>query len=129
MVSSFIDPRLSIFVYRNFQGINNPLSLHRVRQAPAQDTSAVFGGEADLHFHPKPIKWLSFESTFSFVTGKQENGVYLPFIPAHKLHFELRAEKENLLSCKKHLFQFLQVQPLIKTILHPTKQPQQVTLY
>jgi len=28
--------------------------------------------------------------------GKQQNGDYLPFVPAHKLKFELRAEKDKL---------------------------------
>jgi iron complex outermembrane receptor protein len=62
-----------------------------------QANSYLYGGEAGFHFHPESIKWLSFEPTFSIVTGKQKSGAYLPFIPAHKLQFELRAEKENLL--------------------------------
>jgi iron complex outermembrane receptor protein len=66
-----------------------------------QDNSALFGGEAGLHIHPKPIEWLHFETTFSSVIGKQDNGDYLPFVPAHKLRFELRAEKENLLFLQK----------------------------
>lgn len=66
-----------------------------------QVNSCLWGGEIGLHFHPMPVKWLSFEPTFSFVTGKQENGICLPFIPAHKFHFELRAEKENLLFLQK----------------------------
>ncbi len=66
-----------------------------------QVNSCLLGGEIGLHFRPKSIKWLSFEPTFSFVTGKQINGNYLPFIPAHKLQFELRAEKENLLFLQK----------------------------
>jgi len=69
------------------------ISIFRYMQA----NSALFGGEAGLHFHPKPIDWLHFETTFSSVIGKQENGVYLPFVPAHKFRVELRAEKENLL--------------------------------
>jgi len=66
-----------------------------------QTNSALFGGEAGLHFHPKPIKWLHFETTFSSVIGKQENGDYLPFVPANKLRFELRAEKKKLLFLQK----------------------------
>jgi len=61
-----------------------------------QSNSVLYGGEAGFHFHPVPYKWLSVETTFSSVTGKQENGDYLPFIPAHKLHFEIRAQKEKL---------------------------------
>jgi len=66
-----------------------------------QANSNLFGGEAGLHFHPKPIEWLHFETTFSSVIGKQQNGDYLPFVPAHKLRFELRTEKEKLLFLKK----------------------------
>jgi iron complex outermembrane receptor protein len=66
-----------------------------------QANSILFGGEAGLHIHPKPIEWLHFETTFSTVIGKQDNGDYIPFVPAHKLCFEIRAEKENLLSLQK----------------------------
>jgi len=69
------------------------IDIFRYKQA----NSVLFGGEAGLHIHPKPIKWLHFKTTFSSVIGKQENGNYLPFVPAHKLKFELQAEKEKLL--------------------------------
>jgi iron complex outermembrane recepter protein len=61
-----------------------------------QNNSALFGGEAGIHLHPKNISWLHFETTFSTVIGKQQNGNYLPFIPANKLKIEWRAEKEKL---------------------------------
>jgi len=61
-----------------------------------QANSTIKGGEAGLHIHPKPLEWLHFETTFASVIGKQEDGDFLPFIPAHKLRFELRAEKEKL---------------------------------
>ncbi len=66
-----------------------------------QANSTLFGGEAGLNLHPKIIKWMHFKSTFSFVIGRQQHGDYLPFVPAHKLHFELRGEKEKLLFLKK----------------------------
>jgi len=47
---------------------------------------------------------LHFETTFSSVIGKQDNGNFLPFVPAHKLRFELRGEKEKLLFFKKTFF-------------------------
>ena len=62
-----------------------------------QSNSYLYGGEAGMHFHPNEIKWLHFETTFASVIGKQENGNYLPFIPAHKLRIELMAEKEKIL--------------------------------
>jgi iron complex outermembrane recepter protein len=69
------------------------MNIYKYQQA----NSFLFGGEVSLHYHPRSFKWLSFEPTFSMVTGKQEKGVYLPFIPAHKLQFEIRTEKEKLL--------------------------------
>jgi len=69
------------------------IDIFRYKQA----NSVLFGGEAGLHIHPKPIKWLHFKTTFSSVIGKQENGDFLPFVPAHKLKFELQTEKEKLL--------------------------------
>ncbi len=61
-----------------------------------QNDAALFGGEAGLHIHPEPLEWLHFETTFASVIGKQKNGDYLPFIPAHKLNFELRGEIEKM---------------------------------
>lgn len=59
-----------------------------------QSNSTLYGGEAGVHAHPKRMEWLHLEAAFSVVIGKQENGDYLPFIPAHKLRLEARAEKE-----------------------------------
>ena len=73
------------------------IDIFRYKQA----NSVLFGGEAGLHIHPKPIEWLHFETTFSSVIGKQDNGDFLPFVPAGKLRFELRAEKESLLFLHK----------------------------
>ncbi|MCB9013463.1 MAG: TonB-dependent receptor [Bacteroidales bacterium] len=61
-----------------------------------QRNSLLFGGEAGLHIHPEFIKWMHFQTTFSSVTGKQDNGDYLPFVPAGKLNFEWIAEKEKM---------------------------------
>jgi iron complex outermembrane receptor protein len=61
-----------------------------------QNDAALFGGEAGLHIHPEPLEWLHFEMTFASVIGRQKNGDYLPFIPAHKLNFELRGEMEKM---------------------------------
>ena len=72
------------------------IDIYKYKQA----NSTLFGGEAGLHVHPKTLQWLHFETTFSSVIGKQQNGDYLPFVPAHKLRFELRGEKEKLLFFK-----------------------------
>jgi len=61
-----------------------------------QNDSKLFGGEAGIHFHPKFIDWLHFETTYSTVIGKQSNGDYLPFVPANKFKVEFRVETEQL---------------------------------
>ena len=61
-----------------------------------QSNSKLFGGEAGIHFHPKSIDWLHFETTYATVIGKQENGDYLPFIPANKFKVEFRVETDQL---------------------------------
>ncbi len=66
--------------------------VYRYGQADA----ALVGGEAGFHFHPERLKWVHFEGAFSTVSGKQDNGDYLPFIPANKLNFELKFEKEKM---------------------------------
>ncbi len=73
------------------------IDIYKYKQA----NSALYGGEAGLHIHPESFNWLHFETTFSSVIGKQDNGDYLPFVPAHKLRFELRGEKEKLMFLKK----------------------------
>lgn len=62
-----------------------------------QANSVLYGGEAGLHIHPKMIKWLHIESAYASVVGKQDNGDYLPFVPAHKFRFELMVELEKVL--------------------------------
>jgi iron complex outermembrane receptor protein len=57
-----------------------------------QDDAALYGGEAGIHFHPHPLDWLHFESSFETVTGKKANGDYLPLIPANNWSNTLRGE-------------------------------------
>lgn len=61
-----------------------------------QSDSRLYGGEAGVHFHPRFARWLHFETTLAYVIGKQNNGDYLPFIPATKLNVEFRGEVEKL---------------------------------
>jgi len=44
---------------------------------------------------------LHIEGTYSSVIGKQENGNYLPFIPAQKFRYEIRAERKKIGFLKK----------------------------
>lgn len=50
-----------------------------------QDDANLYGGEMGLHIHPHPLDWLHFESNYELVIGKQENGDYLPLIPAQSI--------------------------------------------
>lgn len=55
-----------------------------------QTDAKLYGGDAGIHFHPAFAKWLHLKGTYSYVVGKQDNGKYLPFIPADKFRFEVR---------------------------------------
>ncbi|MES2573996.1 MAG: TonB-dependent receptor [Bacteroidota bacterium] len=57
-----------------------------------QDNAKLFGGEVGLHFHPHPLDWLHYESSFETVTGKKDNGDYLPLIPANNWNNTIKTE-------------------------------------
>lgn len=57
-----------------------------------QDNAKLYGGEFGFHFHPHPLDWLHIESSFETVIGKQDNGDYLPLIPANQWNNTLRTE-------------------------------------
>ncbi len=57
-----------------------------------QNNAQLYGGEIGLHFHPHPLDWLHFESSFETVTGKKQDGNYLPLIPANNWNNSLRTE-------------------------------------
>lgn len=69
-----------------------------------QNNAKLYGGELGLHFHPHPLDWLHIESSFESVTGKQENGNYLPLIPANSINNTLRVEFENKTIKKGYAF-------------------------
>jgi len=62
----------------------------------SQTNAKLYGGEFGLHFHPHPLDWLHFESSFETVTGEKQSGVlgseFLPLIPANNWNNNLRAE-------------------------------------
>jgi len=60
--------------------------------AYVQDNAKLYGGEVGLHFHPHPLDWLHFETSFETVTGKKANNDYLPLIPANNWNNTLRTE-------------------------------------
>jgi iron complex outermembrane receptor protein len=55
-----------------------------------QSNADLYGGEAAISFKPKALKGLEFSSSFATVTGLLSDSAYLPFIPADKLHGEIR---------------------------------------
>ncbi|WP_304201183.1 TonB-dependent siderophore receptor [Flavobacterium alvei] len=57
-----------------------------------QNDAKLFGGEIGLHFHPHPLDWLHYETSFETVTGKKQDGDYLPLIPANNWNNTIRAE-------------------------------------
>lgn len=57
-----------------------------------QENANLYGGEFGLHLHPHPLDWLHLESSFEIVVGKQDNGNFLPLIPANKWNNTFRTE-------------------------------------
>ena len=57
-----------------------------------QNNANLYGGEIGVHFHPHPLDWLHFESSFETVTGEKQNGDYLPLIPANNWNNTIRTE-------------------------------------
>ncbi|WP_300439841.1 TonB-dependent receptor [Christiangramia sp.] len=60
-----------------------------------QANANLYGGEVGVHIHPHPLDWLHLESSFETVTGKLNDGGYLPLIPANSLTNTLRIEFEG----------------------------------
>ena len=57
-----------------------------------QSNAKLYGGELGLHFHPHPLDWLHYETSFEAVTAKKQNGDYLPLIPANNWNNTLKGE-------------------------------------
>lgn len=86
-----------IFISPTTETTSSGVAIYRFSQTNA----TLYGGEAGIHFHPKSLPWLHIEGTYSSVIGKQENGDYLPFIPAQKFRYEIRAECKKIGFLKK----------------------------
>ncbi|MEJ2112822.1 MAG: TonB-dependent receptor, partial [Flavobacteriaceae bacterium] len=69
-----------------------------------QNDAKLYGGEFGLHFHPHPLDWLHFESSFETVTGKQDNDNYLPLIPANTFNNTIRVEFNNQSLSRSYAF-------------------------
>ena len=86
-----------IFISPTTDTTSTGVDIYRFSQTNAN----LYGGEAGIHLHPKSLPWLHIQGTYSSVIGKQENGNYLPFIPAQKFRYEIRAEREKIGFLKK----------------------------
>lgn len=78
-----------IFISPTEETTSGGVGIYRFSQTNAR----LYGGEAGIHFHPKTLPWLHIEGNYSSVTAEQQNGDYLPFIPANKFRYEIRAER------------------------------------
>ena len=99
----FKNEHLEVFVNGFYNSINNYIFLspngNIIDDTPVfvylQNDAKLYGGEFGLHFHPHPLDWLHFESSFETVTGKQKNDAYLPLIPANSISNIIRVEFED----------------------------------
>ena len=91
---------IELFANPFYNIVNNYIFLspngNIIEGSPAFDylqaDANLYGGEFGLHFHPHPLDWLHFESSFETVTGKLKNDEYLPLIPSNTLNNTIRIE-------------------------------------
>lgn len=96
----FKSEHLEIFANGFYNRVNNYIFLspngNVIDNTPVfvylQNDARLYGGEFGLHFHPHPLDWLHFESSFETVTGKLEDSSYLPLIPANSISNIIRVE-------------------------------------
>lgn len=91
-----------IFLAPSGDSTNDGDKIYRYTQSPA----FLYGGEVLLHFHPHPLDWLHIKSSWSYVSGKQSNGNYLPFIPAQKVNLEMELQKRKWHAFRNLYFKF-----------------------
>jgi iron complex outermembrane receptor protein len=93
----------------NFYGIQ----VFRYFQQDAQ----LYGGEVALTLKPTLLKGIEYNTFFSTVTGMLSNNSYLPYIPANKLHneikysFKISKHLDNCYLLISHNYIFKQVSP------------------
>jgi iron complex outermembrane receptor protein len=60
----------------------------------SQNDAKLYGGEAGISL--LPVGWIEASANYSYLIGKQDNGSYLPFIPANKFRIELKLKKKRI---------------------------------
>jgi iron complex outermembrane recepter protein len=61
-----------------------------------QFNARLYGGEFGFHWHPHPLDWLHWESSYETVIGELSSGENLPLIPANEFKNTLRLEWKEL---------------------------------
>ena len=97
------NPHFELFVNGFYNHINNYIFIapngNVINGFNAYDytqaNANLYGGEAGIHFHPHPLDWLHITSSFESVTGKKQNGDYLPLIPANKWNNSIKTEVKS----------------------------------
>ncbi len=79
-----------------------------------QEDAELYGGEIGFHLHPQPLEWLHVESSFETVVGKQDNGDYLPLIPANSITNTLRVEFNKMGAHFKNNYAFIGLKSVFK---------------
>ncbi|WP_165929994.1 TonB-dependent receptor [Flavobacterium caseinilyticum] len=86
--------KIENYIYYSPTGTYTPQNIEKFNYL--QTNANLYGGEAGIHIHTEKMPWLHFESSYSYVRGEKGNNENLPFIPAQKLRYELKFEKEKL---------------------------------
>jgi iron complex outermembrane receptor protein len=76
------------YIYLAPQGTMTADEFHEYKYA--QTDARIYGAELGVHMHPVNVPWLHLLGTYTKVMGKQKGGDDLPFIPADKIHGEVR---------------------------------------
>lgn len=92
-VSAFYN-RIANYIYIQKAPQNRKVNSAKLF-AYQQKDAFLYGAEAGFQLHPKRLPWLHWHNSFSFVNAAFEQyerpaGKYLPFIPAPKLHSEVK---------------------------------------
>ncbi len=61
-----------------------------------QNDAHLYGGEITFHFHPHPLDWMHWESSYETVLGKINGIDDLPLIPANTISNTLRIEFQKV---------------------------------
>lgn len=124
-----------IYLQKRTDGFGNQLLTEDLPTFQYTSGNAqLFGGEVEVDFHPHPLDWLHINNRFGIVEGLQFNQSdslrFLPFIPAPKWNFEIKAVRKKI---GKHLSNsFLKIgihQTFAKKNIHSAFQTETITPY